>query len=68
MCPPIRHLYFHIPFCQKLCPYCCFYVETGAKNKTRQFLDALLREVELAQKTYELQPHTSTSEAARPAR
>lgn len=44
--PLIRHLYFHIPFCPKLCPYCSFYVEVGAKNKTTAFLDALLREVE----------------------
>jgi oxygen-independent coproporphyrinogen-3 oxidase len=43
----VRHFYFHIPFCPKLCPYCSFYVEVGAKNKTRRFLDALLREVEL---------------------
>lgn len=42
-----EHLYFHIPFCPKLCPYCSFYVETGGKNKTRAFLDALLREVEV---------------------
>ncbi len=54
----IKHLYFHIPFCPKLCPYCCFYVETGAKNKTTQFLDALLREVEDAQATYEIRPET----------
>ncbi len=47
MAEPLRHLYFHIPFCPKLCPYCSFYVETGGKNKTRAFLDALLREVEL---------------------
>ena len=54
----IRHLYFHIPFCPKLCPYCSFYVETGAKNKTTRFLDALLREVEAARTAYDLQPET----------
>jgi len=54
----IRHLYFHIPFCPKLCPYCSFYVETGAKNKTTRFLDALLREVEAAQARNDLQPET----------
>jgi oxygen-independent coproporphyrinogen-3 oxidase len=54
----IRHLYFHIPFCPKLCPYCSFYVETGAKNKTTQFLDALLREVESAKSAHELRPET----------
>jgi oxygen-independent coproporphyrinogen III oxidase len=54
----IRHLYFHIPFCPKLCPYCSFYVETGAKNKTTRFLDALLREVETAKATHGLRPET----------
>jgi len=41
----IRHLYFHIPFCPKLCPYCSFYVETSMRTKNRAFLDALLGEV-----------------------
>ena len=54
----IRHLYFHIPFYPKLCPYCSFYVETGAQNKTTRFLDALLREVETAQAAHKLQPET----------
>ena len=56
MSEPIRHLYFHIPFCPKLCPYCCFYVEVGSQNKTTAFLDALLREVE--NHAAELQPRT----------
>ena len=56
--PAVRHLYFHIPFCPKLCPYCSFYVETGAKNKTTRFLDALLREVEALQATHTLRPET----------
>lgn len=55
---PIRHLYFHIPFCPKLCPYCSFYVETGAKNKTTAFLDALLREVAAAGRQSALRPQT----------
>lgn len=54
----IRHLYFHIPFCPKLCPYCSFYVETGSANKTTRFLDALLREVEAASSAHELRPET----------
>lgn len=56
--PAVRHLYFHIPFCPKLCPYCSFYVEVGSKNKTRGFLDALLRDVERAAERYELRPET----------
>ena len=54
----IRHLYFHIPFCPKLCPYCSFYVEVGAQNKNRDFLDALLREVDRAGEKYALHPET----------
>jgi oxygen-independent coproporphyrinogen-3 oxidase len=54
----IRHLYFHIPFCPKLCPYCSFYVEVGAKNKNRGFLDALLHEVDRAGEKYALRPET----------
>ena len=55
---PIHHLYFHIPFCPKLCPYCSFYVEVGTKNKTTAFLDALLRDVERAAESCELRPRT----------
>lgn len=54
----IEHLYFHIPFCPKLCPYCSFYVEVGSQHKTTAFLDALLREVEQATERFELQPRT----------
>jgi oxygen-independent coproporphyrinogen-3 oxidase len=42
----IRHLYVHIPFCPKVCPYCSFYKEASDHNKTRPFLEALLAEVE----------------------
>ncbi len=54
----IRHLYFHIPFCPKLCPYCSFYVEVGSKHKNTAFLDGLLREVEIATQRWAIQPHT----------
>jgi len=55
---PIEHLYIHIPFCPKLCPYCCFYVEEGSKNKNRAFLDALLQELEVQAQTREILPRT----------
>ncbi len=54
----IEHLYFHIPFCPKACPYCCFYFEEGSKNKTTAFLESLLLEVELAAAQYPLTPKT----------
>jgi oxygen-independent coproporphyrinogen-3 oxidase len=55
---PIRHLYFHVPFCPKLCPYCCFFVEVGSKNKNQRFLDALIRELDQALDRYDICPAT----------
>ena len=54
----IRHLYFHIPFCPKLCPYCSFYVETSMRTKNRAFLDALLTEVRTQAGEYQVEPET----------
>ncbi len=55
----ITHLYLHIPFCPKICPYCSFYKEAHDRNKTQPFLEALLRELEQrADSGLELQPRT----------
>jgi putative oxygen-independent coproporphyrinogen III oxidase len=42
----IAHLYVHIPFCPKVCPYCSFYKEANDLHKTRGFLDAVLAEAD----------------------
>lgn len=55
---PIRHLYVHIPFCLKICPYCSFYKEASDQNKTQRFLDALLAELEQESARRPLQPQT----------
>jgi oxygen-independent coproporphyrinogen-3 oxidase len=42
----LRHLYVHIPFCPRICPYCSFYKEASDRNRTQAFLDALLVELD----------------------
>jgi oxygen-independent coproporphyrinogen-3 oxidase len=42
----IRHLYVHIPFCPKICPYCSFYKEASDRNQTQAFLNSLLCELD----------------------
>lgn len=41
----VRHLYVHIPFCARICPYCAFYKELLDRSQTQQFCEALLREL-----------------------
>jgi len=44
----VHHLYVHIPFCPKVCPYCSFYKEASDRNKTKAFLEAMLCEAAAA--------------------
>lgn len=40
-------LYFHVPFCARICPYCDFAVTTGGPERRRRFVEALCREIAL---------------------
>src|SRR3989442_711594 len=53
----IRHIYVHIPFCARICPYCAFYKELIDRSQTNRFCKALLRE---------LQQHAEDRPASRP--
>src|SRR5262245_17323626 len=41
----IHHIYVHIPFCARICPYCAFYKDLLDRSQTSRFCEALLREL-----------------------
>jgi oxygen-independent coproporphyrinogen-3 oxidase len=43
----VRHLYVHLPFCAHRCGYCDFVTVVGRGEQHRQYVDALLAELEL---------------------
>jgi putative oxygen-independent coproporphyrinogen III oxidase len=43
-----RHLYVHLPFCAHRCGYCDFVTVVGREGEHDRYVDALLRELELA--------------------
>jgi len=45
----VRHIYVHIPFCARICPYCAFYKDLLDRSQTSRFCEALLRELELTE-------------------
>src|SRR2546430_968170 len=54
----VSHLYVHIPFCARICPYCAFYKERANSSQTQRFCEALLREVEEVRDRFALRPKT----------
>lgn len=38
------HLYVHIPFCHRICPYCSFYKHTPGETPIGAFIEALIAE------------------------
>src|SRR5947199_2354108 len=42
----ILHVYVHIPFCARICPYCAFYTELLDRSQTQRFCEAILIELQ----------------------
>ena len=55
----VRHIYVHIPFCARICPYCAFYKDLLDRSQTSRFCEALLRELELNQSRRRTEDHRS---------
>lgn len=41
----VRHIYVHIPFCARICPYCAFYKERADSAQAVQFCESILLEL-----------------------
>jgi oxygen-independent coproporphyrinogen III oxidase len=54
----VRHIYVHIPFCARICPYCAFYKERADPAQAARFCAAILAELAMQQRQFELQPET----------
>ena len=54
----VRHIYVHIPFCARICPYCAFYKERADPAQANRFCEAILAELSAASTGTRLQPET----------
>jgi oxygen-independent coproporphyrinogen-3 oxidase len=55
---PIRHIYVHIPFCARICPYCAFYKDLLDRSQTQRFCEAVLYELKERTSVFDIVPKT----------
>jgi oxygen-independent coproporphyrinogen-3 oxidase len=55
---PLRHVYVHIPFCARICPYCAFYKDHLDRSETPRFCEAILAEIDFHASTRSVLPET----------
>jgi oxygen-independent coproporphyrinogen-3 oxidase len=54
----IHHIYVHIPFCARICPYCAFYKDLLDRSQTWRFCEAILRDLDQRCASFTLRPQT----------
>jgi putative oxygen-independent coproporphyrinogen III oxidase len=54
----VRHIYVHIPFCARICPYCAFYKDLLDRSQTWRFCQAVLRDLDLQRAHFAISPST----------
>jgi oxygen-independent coproporphyrinogen III oxidase len=54
----VRHIYVHIPFCARICPYCAFYKERADPAQAERFCQAMLAELSMQSGELGCRPET----------
>jgi oxygen-independent coproporphyrinogen III oxidase len=54
----IRHIYVHIPFCARICPYCAFYKDLLDRSQTQRFCEAILSDLDAQRVRFAISPET----------